>query len=78
MHAPCCPSLKTVITASATEGAPSFCEAYSLKRFRQFIETSDWDKTLLLKEKWVNRCCWLMLGLSLLYMFPILVTLLCP
>jgi hypothetical protein len=78
MHTPYCPSLKTVITASATEGGPSLFEALSLKRFRHFIETSDWDKALLQKEKWVNRCCWLILGLSLLYTSPLLVTLLYP
>ena len=72
MHTPYCPSLKAVISASTTEGTPHFLEAFTLRRFRRFIETSDWDKELLLKEKWVNRCCWLILCLSLLYFCPIL------
>lgn len=78
MHTPCCPSLKTVISASETEGAPSFLETLSLKPFRHFIETSDWDKALLRKEKWVNRCCWFLVGLSLLYISPILLKMICP
>ena len=78
MHTPCCPSLKTVIAASETESVPSFFEALSLKNFRHFIETSDWDMTLLRKEKWVNRCCWFLVGLSLLYMSPLLAKMICP
>jgi len=78
MHTPCCPSLKTVIASSETEGAPSFFENYSLKHFRYFIETSDWDKALLRKEKWVNRYCWFLVGLSLLYMSPLLMKVICP
>ena len=78
MHTPCCSSLKTVIAASETEGAPSFFERLSLKQFRHFIETSDWDTALLRKEKWVNRGCWFLVGLSLLYMFPLLLKIICP
>lgn len=77
MHTPCCPSLKTVIAASETEGAPSFLETLSLKQFRHFIETSDWDTALLRKEKWVNRGCWLLVCLSLLSLSPLLVKMIC-
>lgn len=78
MNTPCCPYLKTVIAASETEGGPSLFEAFALKRFRHFIETSDWDTALLRKEKWVNRCCWFLVGLSLLYMSPLLAKMICP
>jgi hypothetical protein len=57
---------------------PAFSESFSLKRFRRFIETADWDQALLQKEKWVNRGCWFLVGLSLLYFVPILARFLCP
>lgn len=78
MHTPCCPSFKTSFSASESACAPSFSDAFRLKRFRLFIETSDWDTALLQKEKWLNRSCWFLVGLSLLYFGPILAGLMCP
>lgn len=72
MHTPCCPSFKTVISAAAPACTPSFSEIFSLKRFRRFIETADWDTALVRKERWINRGCWFLVGLSLMYFAPIL------
>ncbi|MBN1548444.1 MAG: hypothetical protein JW902_17470 [Syntrophaceae bacterium] len=78
MHTPYCPSFKTVLSAAEPAGTPSFRQTITLKRFRRFIETTDWDQALLQKEKWLNRCCWLLVSLSLLYFAPILAGLICP
>lgn len=75
---PCCSSFKTVIPTAEPACTPAFFETFTLKRFRRFIETSDWDTSLIEKEKWINRGCWLLVGLSLLYFAPILSGLLCP
>lgn len=78
MHTPCCSSFKTVFTAADQTCTPALYQPAALKHFRRFIETSDWDKSLLQKEKWVNRGCLLLVGLSLLYFAPVLARLICP
>lgn len=78
MNHSCCSSFKTVISAAEPACVPAFSEPCALKRFRRFIETSDWDKSLLQKENWVNRGCWLLVGLSLLYFASVLVRLIWP
>jgi len=78
MHTPYCPSFKTVLSADETACPSPFMETVTLKRFRRFIATADWDQALLQKEKWLNRGCWLLVDLSLLYFAPILAGLICP
>jgi len=78
MHTPCCSSFKTIITATDPACPPVFPEIFGLKRFQCFIETSDWDQMLIRKEKWVNRGCWFLVGLSLLYFCPSLAKLILP
>ncbi len=72
MITPCCSSFKTVISASEPICSPGFSEAFALKRIQRFIETSDWDKSLLHKEKWLSRGCWFLVGLSLLQVASVL------
>ncbi len=78
MNHACCSSFKTVIPAAETACVPALSKPCALERFRRFIETSDWDKLLLQKENRINRGCWLLVGLSLLYFAPVLGRLICP
>lgn len=44
-----------------------------IKRFRYFIECSDWDEQILMHEKWANKICVGVIIASVLYFAPILV-----
>jgi len=72
MHAPSCSTLKTVMVVSEAENDFIRKFSFSLRRFQSFIETSGWDRKIVRREKWVNRVCRLLIGVSLLYLCPIL------
>jgi len=72
MHTPYCSTMKTVMSVSDQETDSIFVLPFSLRRFRHVIETSDWDRKIVRREKWINGGCWLLVGLSLLYLCPIL------
>jgi hypothetical protein len=44
-----------------------------MKRFRNFIEHSDWDDKILAHETWVNKICVGVIIASVLYFVPTLI-----
>jgi hypothetical protein len=42
-----------------------------LKKFRRFIEHSNWDEELLKYEKWVNASCMAVIAISVVFFFPV-------
>jgi len=76
MHTPYCSTFKTVMSVSDdAETSPISLSFFPLRRFRHVIETSDWDRDIIRREKWINGGCWLLVGLSILYLCPILIRL---
>jgi hypothetical protein len=33
-------------------------------KIKHLVEKSDWDREILAGEKWIDSCCWSVLGLS--------------
>lgn len=42
-----------------------------LKKFRRFIEHSNWDEDLLKYEKWIDAWCVAVIAVSVLFFVPI-------
>jgi hypothetical protein len=54
----------------------TFTEPNSLRRFRYFIEHSDWDEVILAQEEWIDKMCiGVIIVASLYFIPPVLVTL---
>ena len=51
----------------------TYCQQSLLKRFRDFIERTNWDEVLLRREKWVDALCVVCIIFSVLYFIPVLV-----
>jgi hypothetical protein len=41
------------------------------KRFILYIEQAPWDEELERQEKWLNRFCWAVIGLAIIYFGPV-------
>jgi len=44
-----------------------------LTRFRNCVESTDWDEKVLASEKWINRSCLVFISLSVLYFIQVLI-----
>jgi len=44
-----------------------------LTRFRNRIESTDWEEKVLACEKWINRSCLIFISLSALYFVQVLI-----
>jgi len=42
-----------------------------LKKFRRFIENSNWDEDLLKYEKWIDVSCVVVIAVSVLFFIPV-------
>jgi hypothetical protein len=38
-------------------GGKTFTKPNLLRRFRNFIEYSDWDEVILVQEEWIDKLC---------------------
>ena len=47
----------------------------SLRRFRYFIEHSDWDEEILAQEEWIDKMCIGVIIVASLFIAPVLVML---
>jgi len=45
-----------------------------IRRFRYFIEGTDWDKELLRYEKRIDRLCWIILVASAIVFLPVTIS----
>ncbi len=53
----------------------TFSRPSYMKRFRYFIEHSDWDDKILRYEQWANRICVGVIIASVFYFVPVFVRL---
>ena len=37
------------------------------RKIRYLVEKTDWDQDILKGEKWIDLCCWSIIGFSALY-----------
>jgi hypothetical protein len=37
------------------------------RKIRYLVEDTDWDQEILKQEKWIDLCCWSIIGFSVLY-----------
>lgn len=42
-----------------------------IRRFKSFIEETDWDKDLVKLEKWIKLICWNVIVVSVLFFVPV-------
>lgn len=42
-----------------------------LKKFRYFIENSNWDEDLLKYEKWIDVCSFIVIAAAVLFFVPV-------
>lgn len=60
-----------------TRGPRATYRTYSrpsyMKRFRYFIEHSDWDEQILTHEEWANKICVGVMIASIIYFVPLLI-----
>jgi len=54
----------------------AFTRPSYLRRFRTFIERSDWDDVLRAQEEWINRMCIGVIIVAALYFIPPVLTIL--
>jgi hypothetical protein len=54
----------------------AFARTSYLKRFRYFVEKSDWDDVILAQEEWINRMCIGVIIIAALYFIPPVLTIL--
>lgn len=55
-------------------GYKTFTKPNSLRRFRYFIEQSDWDEEILAQEEWIDKMCiGVIIIASLFFIVPVLV-----
>ncbi len=51
-------------------GYKTVTRPYFLRRFRYFIEKSDWDEVLYAQEEWIDKLCLGVIIVSALYFIP--------
>jgi hypothetical protein len=56
----------------------TFTKPNSLRRFRHFIEHSDWDEVILAHDEWIDKMCIVILTAASLYLIPIVLAMLIP
>ncbi len=54
----------------------AFTKPSYLRRFRYFVEKSDWDDVILAQEEWINRICIGVIIVAALYFIPPVLTIL--
>jgi hypothetical protein len=54
----------------------AFTKPTYLRRFRYFLEKSDWDDVILAQEEWINRMCIGVIIAAALYFIPPVLTIL--
>ncbi len=54
----------------------AFTRPNYLRRFRYFVEKSDWDEVILAQEEWINRMCIGVIIVAALYFVPPVLTIL--
>ncbi len=54
----------------------AFTRPNYLRRFRYFIEKSDWDEVIHAQEEWINRMCIGVIIVAALYFVPPVLTIL--
>jgi hypothetical protein len=54
----------------------AFIRPNYLRRFRYFIEKSDWDDVILAQEEWIDRMCIGVIIVAALYFIPPVLTIL--
>jgi hypothetical protein len=47
-----------------------------LKKFRYFIENSNWDEDLLKYEKWIDVCAFIVIAAAVLFFAPVALSML--
>ena len=50
--------------------------SYYLRRFRHFVEHSDWDEVILVHEEWIDIMCVVIIIVASLYFIPIFLAML--
>lgn len=51
-------------------GCKTFAKPDPLRRFRHFIEHSDWDEVMLAQDEWIDKLCIGVLIVASLYFIP--------
>jgi hypothetical protein len=51
-------------------GCKTFTKPNSLRRFRYFIEHSDWSEVILAQEEWIDKLCIGAIIVASLYFIP--------
>jgi hypothetical protein len=51
-------------------GHKTFTKPNSLRRFRHFIEYSDWDEVMLAQDEWIDKLCIGVIIVASLYFIP--------
>jgi len=52
-------------------GYKTFARSSYLRRFRYFIEHSNWDEAILAHEEWIDKMCIVITIAASLYLMPI-------
>jgi hypothetical protein len=63
-----------IFTAQAGKADPFSLLTRLIRRFRYFIEGTDWDKELLRYEKEIDRLCWIILVASAIFFLPVTIS----
>jgi len=61
-------------TAQAGKSYPFSLLTRLIRRFRYFIEKTDWDKELLRYEKGIDWLCWIILVASSIVFLPVTIS----
>jgi hypothetical protein len=57
-------------------GCKTFTKPNYLRRFRHFIEYSDWDEVILVHDEWIDKMCIVIVIVASLYLIPTVVAML--
>ena len=57
-------------------GYKTFTRSSYLRRFRYFIEHSNWDEVILAHEEWIDKMCIVIIIAASLYLIPIVLAML--
>jgi hypothetical protein len=63
-----------IFTVQAGKADPFSLLTRLIRRFRYFIEGTDWDKELLRYEKEIDRLCWIILVASAIFFLPVTIS----
>lgn len=67
------PNSSRLIGRSRATAYGTYTQQSLLKRFRYFIEITNWDEMLLSRGKWFDKLCFGYIIFSVLYFIPVLV-----